>query len=46
MKQLIFFLLVPLLIRDWSMILCYMLPHTPSSANARLGEDFTLNNTP
>ena len=46
MKLLILFLLVPLLTTDRSMILCYTLPLTPSSANARLGEDFTLNKTP
>lgn len=44
-KRLILFF-APLLITDWSMILCYTLPLTPSSANARLGEDFTLNKTP
>ena len=37
--------LVPLHTTDRSMILCYTLPLTPSSANARLGEDFTLNKT-
>ena len=38
--------LVPLQTTDRSMILCYTLPLTPSSANARLGEGFTLNETP